>query len=434
MEQYPRLLIISHNLYDETNNIGKTLVSLLNGWPIEKLAQINFRNDTPSFAYCKNYYSITDKDVALSLMMLGIHKAGRILQKSKQNVTSSTEKDLYRIGNKRIPLVSLIRDTMWGIGTWKSKQLKEWVKQYDPEVILFVPNDYVLAYRVAMFIEKKVKRMPLIPYYMDDAFYYDCETSGVDLLRRFQLRKKGKEIHSYASCIFTICEKMSSRYKEQFSKPCFDYMNSIKVVEHPIKEFNNHKIIFSYIGNLHSNRWRCLADIGVELQKISQEIEKTIEMYIYSASDLGENEKAILESVPCIKLKGSISTSEVPQKQRESDALIHVEAFDKRSKNSTMYSLSTKIPEYLISGVCVFAYGPADIASMEYLKTNEVAFICNIKEDLKCVLYSVISDQDKRNRCIEKGIQLAKDRHDIKQVSNSFVKAIIDYSRTGVNL
>ncbi len=432
MEQYPRLLIISHNLYDETNNIGKTLVSLLSGWPADKLAQINFRNDIPSYKYCDKYYSIIDKDVALSVMTFGIHKAGRVLQKSKQNDASSTEKDLYRIGNKRIPLISLVRDTMWGIGTWKTKQLKEWVNQYDPEVILFVPNDYVLAYRVALFIEKKVKGVPLIPYYMDDAFYYDCETSGVDFLRRLQLRRKGKEIHTYASCIFTICEKMSHRYYEQFSKPCFDYMNSVRVTENTVRNTNNEKIIFSYIGNLHSNRWRCLADIGEALLKISLETEKCLELHIYSASDLGEKEKNILESIQCIKLMGSIPASEVSQKQRESDVLVHVEAFDKRSKNSTMYSLSTKIPEYMIAGVCVFAYGPSDIASLQYLRTNEVAFVCDKKEDLKSMLKSTITDHDKRERYIEKGIQLARERHDIKQVSNRFINAIIDYSKTGV--
>ena len=54
--EYPKILIICHNLYDVTNNIGKTLVSLMDGYPKDKIAQLYFRNDAPSFQYCSNYY------------------------------------------------------------------------------------------------------------------------------------------------------------------------------------------------------------------------------------------------------------------------------------------------------------------------------------------------------------------------------------------
>lgn len=433
MKQYPRLLIISHNLYDDTNNIGKTLVSLLDGWPIEKLAQINFRNDSPSFTRCKKYYSITDKDVALSVMTFGIHKAGKELSEANRILVSDTEKDLYRFGNKRIPLVSFVRDMVWGIGSWKNKELRKWVEQYNPEAILFVPNDYVLAYQVALFIEKRIKRVPLIPYYMDDSFYFDCETRGIDYLRRLQLRKKAKQVHFYASSIFTICNKMSKRYEGQFGIPCADYMNSIKPGGFSIKNVDDHRIIFSYIGNLHSNRWRCLADVGEALEKISKITKTSIELRIYSASDIGANEVSILKGVSCIRLMGSVSPSEVQQKQREADILVHVEAFDKRSKNSTMYSLSTKIPEYMNVGVSIFAYGPSDIASIEYLKDNEIAFVCDEREKLADVLNSSITNIEQREKYIQKGILLAREKHDIDKVGKRFVNSIIDCNKIGVD-
>lgn len=433
MEQYPRLLIISHNLYDDTNNIGKTLISLLNGWPIEKLAQINFRNDVPSFKRCKKYYSITDKDVALSVMTFGIHKVGKELHEANRILVSATEKDLYRFGNKRIPLVSFIRDTIWWIGTWKNKKLKKWVEEYNPEVILFVPNDYVLAYRVALFIEKRIKRVPLIPYYMDDSFYYDCKTIGIDYVRRLQLRKKAKQIHFYASSILTICNKMSRRYEGQFGIPCTDYMNSIKPGDFSVKNLDDKNIVFSYIGNLHSNRWRCLVDIGETLEKISKKTKSSIVLRIYSASNIGTNEISILKAISCIRLMGSVLPSEVQKKQRESDILVHVEAFDKRSKNSTMYSLSTKIPEYMNVGVSIFAYGPSDIASIEYLKENDIAFICDKKEKLEDILYSAIVNNSQREKYIQHGILLAREKHNIEKVSKRFVNSIIGCCKMGVD-
>lgn len=424
---FPRLLIISHNLYDESNNIGKTLVSLLNKWPVDKIAQVFFRNDSPSFNKCNRYFCITDKEVALSVMTLGIHRAGRVLMNDGIESISNTEKNLYRFGNKRIPVISLLRDTMWGIGTWKNEKLRCWVEQYNPEIILFVPNDYVLAYDVALYIEKHIKKVPLIPYYMDDAFYYDCDTRGIDKIRRVQLRKKAREVHTYAASLFTICKKMSTRYEEQFGISCMDFMNSIKPTFVEPKTLSREKIIFSYIGNLHSNRWRCLADIGEAIQQIIEENKHSLncELHIYSASDLAEKKLSILHSIPCIKFKGRLSPSEVAEKQREADILIHVEAFDVRSRNSTKYSLSTKIPEYLNAGVCIFAYGPSDLASMEYLKENEVAFTCYEKNKLKQVLESAISNRELRDYYSSRGIELAKNNHDIEDVSKRFVSEIL---------
>ena len=66
-------------------------------------------------------------------MTFGIHKVGKELHEANRILVSATEKDLYRFGNKRIPLVSFIRDTIWWIGTWKNKKLKKWVEEYNPE-------------------------------------------------------------------------------------------------------------------------------------------------------------------------------------------------------------------------------------------------------------------------------------------------------------
>jgi len=428
MNNYPRLLIISHNLYDNTNNIGKTLVSLLDKWPKDSIAQVFFRNDTPSFGNCNNYYCITDKDVLLSLLTLGLHKAGKQLNGGKTLSIDKSEKTLYRVGNKRVPIVSFIRDVMWSVGSWKTSEFQCWVKEYNPEIILFVPNDYVLAYDVVLYIEKSIIKTPLIPYYMDDSFYYDCNINGIDLLRRKMLRKRAKQIHEYSSMIFTICEKMSKSYERQFDIPCEAYMNSIIPNGSTIKAEHKKRIIYSYVGNLHSNRWKCLVDIGKCLADINKKNKHGIyaKLQIYSASELGEKEFSILNSISCLEYKGAIEPSQVYRVQRNSDILVHVEAFDERSRNSTRYSLSTKIPEYMNSGVCIFAYGPSDIASMEYMKDNEVAFVCSNRKELRKMLYFSIRNNEKRISYSANAIKLAKEKHDIGKNGKRFVESIIN--------
>ena len=87
--EYPKLLIISHNLYDVNNNIGKTLVSLLEGWPKDRISEIYFRNDPPSFNYSSQYYCITDKDVLKSVLTLHTVRAGSVVRSSNDLSCSS---------------------------------------------------------------------------------------------------------------------------------------------------------------------------------------------------------------------------------------------------------------------------------------------------------------------------------------------------------
>ena len=105
---------------------------------------------------------------------------------------------------------------------------------------------------------------------------------------------------------------------------------------------------------------------------------------------------------------------------------MHVESFDEKSKNSTRYSLSTKIPEYLNSGVCIFAYGPDDIASIEYLKENSVAFVCSNKTDLRLTLKKLLFTPELSIKFEEQGLELAKAKHNAIQISNDFTNRLLN--------
>lgn len=419
VKKYPKVLIISHNLYDQTNNIGKTLVSLFKGWPKEKISQLYFRNDKPSFEYCDQYYCITDKDILKSFVSLNIRRAGKVVEHNSKMLVSKNESNLYQIGNHRRPIVSFIRDVLWSCNGWKSKEFAHWLTDVaKPDIILFVPNDYCLAYRITLYVEEILKK-PIIPFYMDDAFYYGCKTSLLDQFRRFQLRQLAKRIHLYSDEAFTICKYMSDEYKEKFNLNCREFVNSVAVREN-VKQNGDMKYTISYLGNLHSNRWKALVEIGEALDCINNEREKKVILKIYSGSNLEKNIRHILESIDSINLMGSVSPELVREKQLEADILVHVEAFDRPSVNSTRLSLSTKIPEYLSTGVCMFAYGPSNIASMKYLYENSLAQVCFEKSALKAALQQLIDNSELRETYAMNGYRYAKQFHDIDIVSGAF--------------
>ena len=104
----------------------------------------------------------------------------------------------------------------------------------------------------------------------------------------------------------------------------------------------------------------------------------------------------------------------VEKPKQKADILLHVESFDKKAIASTKYSFSTKIPEYLSAGKCVFAVGPSNVASIKYL--SQFSCVSNENDDIYNELLNLINDNDLRNKIkIKCEEQFERDFSDKKQ-------------------
>ena len=109
-----------------------------------------------------------------------------------------------------------------------------------------------------------------------------------------------------------------------------------------------------------------------------------------------------------------------------SNVLVHVEAFDKDSARSTRLSLSTKIPEYMMSNRCILAIGPATIASMQYLQKNEVALCINTIENLDLkIIKQRLFDNRFREGMAESARELAIKKHSISDIQQELYSDIM---------
>ena len=61
----------------------------------------------------------------------------------------------------------------------------------------------------------------------------------------------------------------------------------------------------------------------------------------------------------------------------------------------------------------MFAYGPAEIASIQYLQENEVAVCVTSPEELAEGLRNLLSSEELRERVVKKALALANKNHDI---------------------
>ena len=72
----------------------------------------------------------------------------------------------------------------------------------------------------------------------------------------------------------------------------------------------------------------------------------------------------------------------------------------------------------------MFAYGPAGVASIDYLKQNNAACVVTEKDKLEDTLRELIYNVDLRQRYINIALQLAYERHNLENNTRRFMEII----------
>lgn len=403
-----RVLIISHNVFSATESMGKTLSGYFADFDPNQLAQFYIHSQVPTTAACSCYYRMTDKEAIKSI--IGVHcgtsfgfsdvQQGRDSSRTDEGMTAA----LYQKARKRTPAIYMARNLWWKLSHWNTKQFQNWLNEFDPECVFFASGDYGFMYDIAWEIAKD-RKIPLYIVCMDDYYFYNKNQNS--LLGRWQHKqfmKSVKRAVAYSKELFCICDKMTADYASFFQKPCVT-IHTPASIEKPLAFEKKPQI--SYLGNLGFLRHQQLIAIGQALKKLGLEPDH---VDVYST----ESRPEILEEMTeenGIVFHGPVGADEVLKIMGESLAVIHTESFNEKTRQSVRYSVSTKIADSLASGTCIFAYGPGEIASIDYLNRANAAVCCTNKDDLAQKLKALITDAQLRDTVIQNALNLAARNH-----------------------
>ena len=427
MEIYnPKVLLISHNVFSKNINMGKTLSTYFEGWDKSKIAQLYFHKEVPTTNVCKKYYRFTDVDAIKSIIFRGY--AGRALvsqdiQQARDDASDTGRLNrLYNYGKKRTPLIYLLRDSLWRLSSWESKSLIKWIRDFDPEVIFFASGDYAFSYRIALRIAEAF-RLPMVTCCFDDYYIFNQNAHRWFGKRRHRLFMDTVwKTMERSQIIFTVTDLMSEAYSKMFAKPCSVLYTGTNL-QTITKPCGNKKGI-AYLGGLSLKRYESLVDIGRTLMKINHPLVPK-ELDVYS----GESNSDVLRHMTKsngINFHGFISSEKIHDIISKCVAVVHTESFDSKLTERVRYSLSTKIPDSLASGTCLFVYGPKGVASIDYLYRNQAAFVCNNKSELQNKLVRLFVDESLREEIVKKALQLAARNHDSRKIPAFVQKNLIE--------
>lgn len=413
-----KVLIMSHNPITDYNSMGKTFLGLFSAFPEEDLCQFYIYPTLPNIKVCNSYYRITDREALRSVFFRGA--SGRCISDDEiKHENTLYENDnsskIYRDKSSHKELKILIRDTIWKLATINNRRLSDWLSEEKPSVIFAAPGASGFFYNLILLIAKKLS-IPIVTYVCDD--FYFCNQNKKGLAKRIYaryIRKKIKKLLEASRHVITISEELAHDYMTEFGCQCTVISTgaNLKKAQSPI--CGDVKIL-SYFGNLQLGRYLSLAEVAKAVDLYNLKHSSSVVLNIYTA-DCSPSVLEAFKGIMCVNFCGFLPADKMYAEMKKSSVLLHIESFDNENRERVKYSVSTKIADSLASGICVLAYGPEGLASIEYLRRNECAFVANNGAELESELSECLGNPEARNKTAAKALDVAARNHDSSRQS-----------------
>lgn len=421
-----KILILSHNPITDYNSMGKTFLGLFEKFNPSEIVQLYIYPTLPNVLKCSGYFRITDMEAFKGI--LPFYKAGRVIDLSeiKENNTlyeNPNQKVFYSRSKHRIVKI-LIRNFIWNCSHWNTTHLQNWLKEQNISALFVAPGASPFFYKLALEIGDFLN-CPICSYICDDFYFSSIGSKGLwARCYKRELKNNIRKLLEKSKIVFTICDSLAEAYSSEFACKTLTLSTAANIKRNTVPIKNNSKSIV-YLGSLHLNRYLSLIEIGKALDHINKTHKTNFELLIYSSC----TDSFILDSfknVSSIRFKGFVGGSDVYSIMKQSLMLLHVEAFDAISVERTKFSVSTKIADSLASGVCLFAYAPVEVASMQHLIKYKCAAVATSSKVLEEVLMEYLFSEQKREETIMKALETARLCHDSNIQSSLLYNAYLD--------
>ncbi|MDD4156980.1 MAG: hypothetical protein PHY08_10455 [Candidatus Cloacimonetes bacterium] len=413
-----RVLIVSHNSFSKIYNNGKTLESIFSKFEKEEISQLFFNEtDKPDFEYCNNYFRITDVDIIKNIFNPA-SSCGKVIKPTPSN-NLDLKKSIYHRFRKFGNILTLFRDMLWENPVWNKKYLLEWCEVFNPDIIFLVGGKAGFSHKIAMLITISLSR-PLITFFTDDYLIYPRNKNIFNIIQKLRMKKFYNNTINHSKLLFAIGDIMAHEYSKYFGKMFIPIMNSVSIKPY-IEYEKKHKIIISYFGGLHLNRWKMI----VRLTSIIKEFNE-VTVNVFSIKEPSNKIKDIFCSND-INYNGKLTGNELDEAIRGSDVLLHIESDESYYRSLTKLSVSTKIPEYLMAGRFILGYGPTEVASMRLLFDNQIGYVISSelnKKEILLKLKGVIDNYDYRKKMGLRGYEFAINNYNNEKIATEFKKQV----------
>lgn len=418
-----KILVLSMSAWN--SKVGSdTWATLLEGQDPDNIANIALREEMPDSKVCNNYFTISESRVLKSICNRKI-KTGYAFDEI--NVSDRRQKDIeahdkmYGGTKRNIYLKRMLREIVWALGKWKSDELKKFVDDFKPDVVLYFMDGYIHFNRICRYITKRANAKS-IGFFVDDTFTYKQNSGlGFKLFRFFQ-RKSLHKLASKTDAFWAITDMTKSEADEEFGVDC-------RIITKPLRksiqfeEVSIHKpITILYTGNLQIGRDKTLIKL---VQAIKEMNSQDFVIDVYTRTNMSDSVLKELECDFC-NIHSAVEQDKVFDLQRNADILLFLEDTDGEDAFTARLSFSTKIIDYLSCSKCILAIGNKDTAPMRYFEKNGAALIAQTTEEIKQRLREIVNNPDLISKTAYNAYECGVKNHSKEIVLQGVMESIED--------
>lgn len=421
----PRVLVSTVGAWSDS--IGSnTMSELFHKYDKDKLACLYIRADVSDSTACRRYFHIFEGRVMKSILQRGMATGEEYFLGDSNDISVdlNEEKDRYdNYRRKKNWFYTFAREFVWVLGQWKSKELKDFLSDFKPEVVFFPVESYIHFNRINLYIIRKCHPKTVIGYMWDDNFTYKQHPHNIGYkIHRWWLRHGVKRLVQKCDTLFAICPKMKRELDTEFG------INSVLLTK-PIYEFNtiksyqpNHPIKILYTGKLIYGRDVAIAEIVDAIKEVNKDGQKVL-LQLFTNTNLSPamRERICVEN--CCELKGFVPQNKVLKIQKEADVLLYVESLSNNYLTARL-SFSTKMTDYLASGACIWAVGNKDLAPIEYLIEEKAGLVSTDKESIMEALSQITQNPELLYEYALKAQKCGKKNHNAELIEQILSQAI----------
>lgn len=402
-----KILVISKESWRDEQNGGNVLTNMFAQLEDAEFAQIYCNEQEPNNPLCKRYYQMSDK-MMLRNILHGT-KVGRILE-YEQAPQKKIEAESFSGSKKFVSgdFVRICRELVWKIGRWNAKEIIQFAKDFDPDII-FAPcygNHYM--HRLTHLVYGAIRK-PVISYISDDHYTnQQLHFSPLYWLNHFLLRKNTRDVFK----LYLLCYTMTDEQKAQCEK---DFGANMKILRKSglfetryEKQSVGKPIRFVYGGGIYLNRFKTLQALATAMRKVNSDgNEPKMVLDIYTNNPLSKNNMTLLNDGVTARMHKAVSMSELRNIYHNADVALHCESFDLENQFKVRLSFSTKIIDCMDSGCAVMVICDPKQAGGAYLRRNDCAICVNKLKDLESTLRRIVEEPqiliDYQHRAFEVG-------------------------------
>lgn len=384
------ILIYGISAWDDTNSFGNTISNWFCGdeWKNDKFSNFYNRSQLPDNKAVVNYYRLTSIDILKGFLKVSI-KGKSFSSDELEKLKSEVQKDAQAeqsiincVHRNSARLIYWADDLLWSSRIWINSNFKNFILSEKPDIFFAFVRKPASLWPIVSYL-KEHTTCKIVLFLADDVKSYYKNISWKKRLLKSCIEAADK--------LYAVSDEMSAAYSDYYRKEVLTLYKGCNL-SLPIKSKLDSPMRVVYAGNLSYGREATLSIIAESLKKInSSRTVATLEIYSTATPTKELEEKFNIQGSS--RFMGSRPYDEIVKIMHEADIVLHVESFEEKSIAKVRYSLSTKIADCLQSGAFVLGIGPRQLASIEYLRRVDGAFVIDNAGEIENKLKDILLDK-----------------------------------------